>query len=228
MSAAARTSVFSERTHSALGRDASVGRVMKGRHPLKDPAHFPTSKRKRFAWALRGVPLLLLFLASQAEARPITLTWDFTIVGSSAGPFDGTHVLGELAYAYDPILNPPVITYNPDGTIASIQYPRVPVSYFVLNFGGLFFGLNDAVSAPFFNPVVSSGTYGLSFVLRPHALPANSTFSIVPAGSLLYSLSGPFGVHIGQESFSVPETASLFLGSGASLIGVLAFWLLRR
>jgi len=171
--------------------------------------------------------LSIVLTAAEAQAAPITLTWDFAITGPSAGSFNGTRVFGELAYAYDPAVNPVVITYNPDGSIATIQYPQVPVHYFVMNFGGRVFGLSDAISPPIFSPAVSN-QYGLNFSLRPNALPGGATFSIAPAGSLFYSLSGPGGVHIGQEHFFVPETGSLALGAGASMIGWLGLLWLRR
>jgi len=183
--------------------------------------------------AVRGIVVttlwLLLLAVPKAEAAPITLTWDFNIQGTSSGPFDGTRVIGELSYDYDPLRDLTITTYNPDGSIATIQYPQVPVSYFVLNFGGLVFGLADAVTPPVFSPVFSN-VYGLSYVLRQGALPGQTNFAISPGAALFYSLSGPslpFGTHIGQEAFAVPEAPTIILMSGA-MVGVCLMWRRRR
>jgi len=171
---------------------------------------------------------LLLVAVPRIQAAPITLTWDFKILGTSSGPFDGTRVFGELSYDYDPLRDLTITIYNPDGSIATIQYPQVPVSYLVLNFGGLVFGLSDAMTPPTFSPVVATN-WGLSYTLRPDALPGHTNFAISPGASLFYSLSGPslpFGAHIGQESFAVAEAPSMILMSGA-LVGAL-MWRRRR
>jgi hypothetical protein len=183
----------------------------------------------RLRMTRRLAAIVLIALASmtaRAQAAPVTLTWDFNL--GPAGLFTDWRVSGSVLYDYDPLVDVPIVTYNPDGTIASVQDPIVPVDDLLLNFGPYSFNLSHAASPAIFFPLIPSNNFGLSYTVQQSALPSNIThIGISPGAALFFTVISPDipnGVHLTQQQFSVPEPSSMLLMSGA-VAGALA---LRR